>query len=371
MTPRWLTALVGLSCLIGCSGEIVSPNGETHAGVDGGRLPGPDGSADGFVAGQDAATASADGSAAGHDAASVSADGSAAGHDAAGSGADGSAAGQADAASGPDTGGPPPAAGLRWSDEFDSLSLASSSNPNGNWRVGDTWQDIDKGYQDFAGTNWNLNPARAPYDAYSPYSVQGGVLTIESFRTPAALQSAISADNGGRVPAWCGGYLVLNPAAYLYQYGYMEFRVRWSIPGKGMFPALWFYSLGEKNPASHGSDEIDMLEIYGSPSGSPWNQSVSCCPSRDFGLYDDDTTQWHTYGMDWQPSYIRFYFDGQQRNELTGSDATYFNNLYLTARINFAMDAPWFSGNGTASDASTPSPMKMEVDYVRVYDQKP
>jgi len=34
------------------------------------------------------------------------------------------------------------------------------------------------------------------------------------------------------------------------------------------------------------------------------------------------------------------------------------------------MDAPWF-GSGLSSDGTTPSPMTMDIDYVRVYNTKP
>jgi hypothetical protein len=38
--------------------------------------------------------------------------------------------------------------------------------------------------------------------------------------------------------------------------------------------------------------------------------------------------------------------------------------------VNFAMDANWFDPS-LKSDGTTPSPMDMEVDYVRVYTTKP
>ena len=273
-----------------------------------------------------------------------------------------------------DSGGPT----LLWSDEFDTLDLASSAHPTGLWRVGDATQGLDDGYRDLSGTNWNINPARAPYDGSSPFSVSDGVLRISATRTPTALESAIADDMAaqgvsGGVPTWCSGHLALNPAVRQLRYGYVEFRVRWPNPGKGMFPALWFFSAAGANPPSHARDEIDLLEIFGRATGQPWETTVSptATGSRVLGEQTTDTKDWHTYGLDWQPASLRFYRDGVQLYEETGEAAAAFDGASLSIRFDLAMDAAWFASIGAASDSSTPDPMFMDLDSIRVYTSKP
>lgn len=61
---------------------------------------------------------------------------------------------------------------LIYNDEFTSLDLASPSNPNGAWRPNEDWQNLSKGYKDFAGTNWNISPNdAAPFPSFNPFTI--------------------------------------------------------------------------------------------------------------------------------------------------------------------------------------------------------
>jgi beta-glucanase (GH16 family) len=110
-----------------------------------------------------------------------------------------------------------------------------------------------------------------------------------------------------------------------------------------------------------------MAELYGAPSEfyTTLQNTVG-----QLGVTNKDTTDWHTYGMDWQPTYIHFYYDGQLLYEVAGTNATWYNTT-MGIILNFSMDARWFAAHGLQSDASTPSPMYSEVDYVRVWDKMP
>ena len=268
---------------------------------------------------------------------------------------------------------PGTSATLLWSEEFNSLDLASTSNPNGLWRPNSFWQDISLGYLDFAGQSWNVNPNTATFAPYTPFSISNGVLRISVFRTPAALNRPILDQMAAQrvsaaVPAWCGGFLISNPTVHKWKYGYFEIRARWPNPGRGMFPALWFYATdGATDPLGKGTAEIDMAELYGAPSKfyTTLQNTVG-----QLGVANKDTTDWHTYGMDWQPTYIRFYYDSQLLYEVAGTNATWYNTT-MGIILNFSMDARWFAAHGLLSDASTPSPMFSEVDYVRIWDKMP
>ncbi len=265
---------------------------------------------------------------------------------------------------------------LIWSDEFDTrLDLASDANPNGKWRPNDWWQGLGNGgYQDFAGTNWNINPNHPTFAPYNPFEVSSGVLTIKSFRCPAVLADPILQEKKqqgipGGVPTWCGGHLCNNPKVAKFKYGYYEFRVRFPVQGKGMFPAFWLYSadLG-LDPEGKSSAEIDVFETFGKPNS--WHFGLPNSQGGEGYGADEDIGGWHVYAIDWQPTYIRLYRDGALRKEVTGTNASWYS-AYMDIRLNFAMDAPWFYSFGLNSDANTPNNLSMQFDYVRVYDRKP
>jgi beta-glucanase (GH16 family) len=262
---------------------------------------------------------------------------------------------------------------LLFSDEFDTLDLKSAGNPTGVWSPVDFWQDINgAGYEDFAGIDtWNINPnGGGVFAAHNPFSTSGSVLTITSTRRPSDMTAPIAASMVSQgipppTPNWVGGILITNPDVITFRYGYFEARLRWPNPGKGMFPAWWLYNArgGPKTSA-----EIDILEIFGDV-GNAYSTSMHGLVSTTIASFTTDTNNWHTYGMDWQPTYLRFYRDHVQIAEVTGAPAAWFD-VPMGLRINFAMNAPWFSGVNK-SDVSTPSPMNMEVDYVKVWDVLP
>lgn len=266
-------------------------------------------------------------------------------------------------AGGGSTGG----ATLLFFDDFNTLDLVTPGNPNGVWRPNDFWQNISRGYKDFAGTSWNANPNEASVNL-NPFSVAGSVLTITAARIPsdrnAAIAASMAAQGQTGAPSWYGGMLISNAnlPVQRYLYGYFEMRARFPTQGSGMFPALWFYnSMGGPKPNA----EIDLFEIFGTP--NRWTTTLH--PGPEVGAASEDTAGWHVYGMDWQPTYLRFYRDGVLKWQATGSNATYFD-VPMGIRINYAMDANWFPPANKSSGA-TPSPMTMEIDYVSVYDIKP
>lgn len=272
-----------------------------------------------------------------------------------------------------------PPASLIWQDTFDSSLDLSTATRTGAWRPNDFWQDINKGYRDFAGSSWNLNPNETP--AYSPFSISSGILSIKAQRTPATLNSTIAASmaaqqQSGSVPAWSGGILITDKRQRTFGYGYYEFKARFPTPGKGMFPALWLYSAdGTLNPGKEGA-EIDILEIFGYADGTHVDSTVHFLASNNVRARASfnssivgDTASWHTYALDWQPTYMRFYKDNALYAEMTGDDAAWYNGVRMGIRMNYAMDAPWFGVN--ASDATTPSPLSMDIDYIKVYTSKP
>jgi hypothetical protein len=277
-------------------------------------------------------------------------------------------------------GATPPPSNLIWEENFNALSIASGTNPNGVWRPVDLWQDINGGgYRDFAGTNWNVNPNHPDFAAANPFSIVDGALRITSRRCPelaTQIRQQLDADPSTAslpTPSWCGGMLILNAPVQRVRYGYVEFRMRMPVQGPGMFPAMWLYATGGVGyPLEKSGAEIDMFEQFGA--SNRWSSTLhqknsdQVGPSIELGTRTEDTSDWHTYGVDWQPDYLRLYRDGALLYSLTGPTAQWYNTD-MSIRLNYAMDAPWFPDE-LKSNASTPT-LSMDVDYVKVYRTKP
>ena len=148
-----------------------------------------------------------------------------------------------------------------------------------------------------------------------------------------------------------------------------------------MWPALWFFSAFGANGDDRAAAEIDVVEIFGPTSGSPWFSSLhqlqaGGTPAPGFngsvnGFYrgELDTTRWRTYGLDWQEDELAFYVDGERVARRVGLDAEYYRDVKLAIRMNYTMTE---QGAGRASgpeDDSTPDPLTMCVDYVRQWPQ--
>jgi beta-glucanase (GH16 family) len=161
------------------------------------------------------------------------------------------------------------------------------------------------------------------------------------------------------------------------RHGYIEWRARWPQPGRGMFPALWLFTAAGafNDPEGKGRSEIDVFEIFGHGAGRPFSGTLhlasnSLTPLEVVDLYarDVDTAGWHTYGLDWQPGHLRFFYDNYLIRQVTGRVAEWFTSP-MDLRMNFSMNPPWGSA-AQQSDASTPAVMTMDIDYVRVFEQK-
>jgi hypothetical protein len=77
----------------------------------------------------------------------------------------------------------------------------------------------------------------------------------------------------------------------------------------------------------------------------------------------DYSTGFHTYGIDWQSTYVKWYIDGElcaSYNHPVPSDSMWIC-------LNTAVGGAWPG----SPDASTQFPVNFDIDYVRVYDKKP
>jgi serralysin len=196
-------------------------------------------------------------------------------------------------------------------------------------------------------------------DAYNPFSVADGVLTITAIPTPENLKDDVSTPYVSGVLETSGGPASegTQPGGFWQQYGYWEMRAE--LPqGQGLWPAFWLVGMGE----------IDIMEVLGQ---DPWVVHNS---THDFrhdpaehttngaAVGTDVSSGFHTYGLEWTENALDFYFDGKLTTHLDGAAFRDFGPSFMV--VNLAVGGDW----GGNPDATTSFPAEMKVDYVRVYE---
>jgi len=156
-----------------------------------------------------------------------------------------------------------------------------------------------------------------------------------------------------------------RPPGFKFKYGYMEMRSKFP-PGKGMWPAFWLLPTDGSWPP-----EIDAMEWQG---GTPtidyatihWKDSKGQHQSDGTAYHTgvDLSSDFHTYGVDWQPDVVTWYFDGTPIKTFTKRAAIPHKPMYVI--VDLAVGG-WIS----KPDKHTHFPATMLVDYVRVWNHKP
>ncbi len=216
---------------------------------------------------------------------------------------------------------------------------------------------------------WNINDGpnggnnEAEY--YSPNNVYeaNGYLVLES--KPQAIQ-----DSGGAWYYYTSGKVTTAGKWDTIQ-GRIEIRAK--LPtGKGIWPAHWMLDYLTWPP------EIDITEMVGSVpdnlvvghhcgpipewcveccGGYPWN----CGLTENTTVYWDMdwTANWHTFALEWQPSYLAWSQDGV--TTFTGYRCIPTNSMFLI--LNTAVGGDWPGW----PDSTTQWPQYHLIDYVRAY----
>lgn len=242
-------------------------------------------------------------------------------------------------------GGSAPSSGytrLVWSDEFNGTSLDTS-----NWT-----------YEIGTGSNgWGNNELQYYTSRPENIRVSGGNLIITARRESYGGMNYTSAR-------------IKTQDKRTFTYGRVEARIK--IPtGKGLWPAFWMLGNNISQVSWPYCGEIDIMEhvnnegvthgtihwsdhngnyaYYGGP--TPWNL---------------DFSQYHVYAIEWSPTSIKWFVDGNQfweaniANSINGTDE--FHKPFFIL-LNLAVGGNWPG----SPDGSTPFPAEMLVDYVRVY----
>lgn len=158
-------------------------------------------------------------------------------------------------------------------------------------------------------------------------------------------------------------------------YGRLDVRAK--LPGgRGSWPAVWMLP---EDPKAYGlawpdSGEIDIMEHVGYEPGivhftvhtGAYNHRLGTQRGRSKSI-PTAIDEFHVYGIEWTPEFIRWFVDGKRvfeyRNEGAGWEAWPFDAPYYLI-LNIACGGDWGGARGIDNESL---PWRMEVDWVRAY----
>ncbi len=152
-----------------------------------------------------------------------------------------------------------------------------------------------------------------------------------------------------------------------FRYGFFEASIQ--VPkGKGYWPAFW-----TKEVTNANDDELDALEIvdpaarhvahhlHWGPKDS--RNDWTGVPGIGWPSGVDLSAGFHTYGVNWQPDRIDWYFDGKIVQSCTDKAKIPQSYQYLIVNLAIGGDWPGYP------DASTVFPAEMQIDWIRVWQK--
>lgn len=159
-------------------------------------------------------------------------------------------------------------------------------------------------------------------------------------------------------------------SGFQYRYGYVEWRAFYpesatspslsTCPIAGCvanWPTLWSFSQGQV-------DELDVAE--GSSGGmicSTWHHWAGVNPN--WGLCNNSTGGgWHTFGLDWEPGGLAFFYDGQLAYSVSKEGLSAEAQQFFPHDPQFLIAS--YQDRRTTNDPKI-IPAVMKLDYVRVW----
>ncbi len=162
----------------------------------------------------------------------------------------------------------------------------------------------------------------------------------------------------------------------MFKFGRIDIRAK--LPeGKGIWPALWMLGASRYTVGWPACGEIDIMELAGNipdqvqgsahykgPEGLQSSKNLYTLPEGTFA------NGFHVFSLHWQKDKIEWLVDGKKFHEVSrdGIEAAEYpfdEEFYFI--FNLAVGGNWRSGN---PNGSTSFPQRMEVDYIRVYQEK-
>lgn len=243
---------------------------------------------------------------------------------------------------------PPALLRATFEDEFNSFT--SSGNGSVGWMTS---------YPFYGQAARNLYPnGEAEYlsDAgskYDPFSLNNGVLTITASAVPAGANPYNLPYNSGTIT---------TNKSFAQTYGYFEVRAK--LPaGQGLWPAFWMLPADDTKSTTA---ELDIFEVLGSNPSTLYAATHSTATGTNVAAQQaiavaDTSTDFHTYGVDWEPTTITYYMDGRAIAS-TPTPANMNKPMYMLLDLAVGGQGSW-SGKPASGFTSA----SMQVDYVRAY----
>jgi len=249
----------------------------------------------------------------------------------------------------------PPGARLVWSDEFNGSQLNKAKWAFDTARNKEGWFNGERQYYSADRTK-NLR-------------LEHGRLIIEAW--PERLDPWQFSDWGGQ--QYTSAKIHSKGAGWTY--GFYEIRAK--LPcARGTWPAIWMLPPDLKKWPEDG--EIDIMEHVG------WNPT-EIVASLHTGLFNHviktqrsaqkllptACTAFHRYQLDWRPDSITIGFDDRAmfrvKNDQPGGKGAWPFDVPFRMILNLAIGGDWAGAKGI-DDAAMPQ--RMEIDYVRVWQQR-
>ncbi len=238
---------------------------------------------------------------------------------------------------------------LVWSDEFDYQGLPDSTK----WSF------------DTEGNSWGWGNNEAQF--YTDHDLRNANVE-EGMLHLIALQDSM----GGK--AYTSARLVTRKKAD-WLYGKFEMSAKLPV-GRGLWPAFWMLSTDWEYGGWPASGEIDIMEqvgfdpdtIVGSAHTQKYYHSIGTQKNNRIACPDCDT-EFHTYGLEWEPDEYRLYLDGKHYftfvNEHNGFETWPFDKRFHIL-LNLAVGGGW---GGMKGIDPTIFPADYVIDYVRVWQK--
>ena len=246
---------------------------------------------------------------------------------------------------------PPTNLPMTFDDEFNSVSLNNGSSG--------TWSPA-YGYSPNGATNgtissWDVNPLWGPTSGSDAnvFSAGNGALSIGIKPTPGSVSGAVE-----NKPFLSGKVTTLG--SFTQTYGYFEANLK-AASGAGTESSFWLLPADGSWPP-----ELDAMEILGNAPKTLVMTSHSNTDGTTPHWTDipDATQDFHTYGVDWEPDKITWYFDGKQvMQQNTPSDMN--KPMYIVFDTLTGTSDTWVGAPSSGTNSA------MQINYVRAYSSNP
>ena len=244
---------------------------------------------------------------------------------------------------------------LVWADEFDSEEIDGSKWNKLRWRPG-----------------WVNNEQQAYTDRDINLYLDDGNLVIQSLIEP----GYYGTDYTGTAynSDYTSGRMNTDDKV---SWTYGRFDIRAKLPnGKGSWPAIWMLGENISTVGWPNCGEIDIMEHVGFDDGrihasihtEDYNHMNNTQKSGSTFI-ETATDSFHIYSLEWSPTYLRYLIDNESYffvyNGSNGDVAKWPFDEPQYIILNLAIGGDWGGIQGIDPSAF---PMKMLVDYVRVYE---